>query len=781
MSEGQGFDAEQMKRQQLKEKRERLEAERKAILDEAEAAKESQDFMRASQLYFKAAEISQQLAEKGNMRTFRALAEEMQKMEKERQEKSQLGEIRDKAIVVRRKVLADAERLMLEGKFREAAEKYKEAAKISSDMKDNESEKEYLALAKDIIDKEMEYIKKWQANRERNEKEAQLVKVSSEAEKFLETPGQEEQAADMYVEAAKIAKDLGNKELAQSYLDRAKEIREIKNEIDRRMREEEEKRKLEKKRIFLEKKRYISTTDAEQYMEKGLFKKAAECYQIAGEASQQLGDKAIAQEYFATAKKILENREEYEREFKKKKRLEPMRQDRRRMVAMAKQKLEYEEYVEAARLYRLAATLSSRMGEEAKVRELSAKVQEAMKLEKGRKEEVIDRVMKAFKAIITLRKMEPEVAVAMYEWAADSNLGRKQVVVKIWDVGAITLKFEKGKSEILSMETKKNVSVLMEGTAGSIMAVAQGKLSYTWAWLTGRISVKGSNFDINQFLKLMIIPMLEKEKDAQNQYATRIGIWSILLTSLYITYLPILPDPNTPDRVRPLVDVMKWGNKLLNWTFGQIAYLGPLLTRIIHPWIMANILLFPTFYIVVSSALDFMTINRHRIKNAKERLRSKRREAMEQAERMSAQRDIPQSIHYYERAIRYALEAGEDETAKELAAKVEELIKLLPKNTGKKKKKKGKGKGGKGGKTRGQAGISREEAKEQTMKLQEQMNDFMKKAEQAFSNQDFEGAAKLYAEAAAVAKNIGDRDRIIQFQTQSEELYKLAKEQAKKK
>lgn len=206
------------------------------------------------------------------------------------------------------------------------------------------------------------------------------------------------------------------------------------------------------------------------------------------------------------------------------------------------------------------------------------------------------------------------------------------------------------------------------------------------------------------------------------------------------------------------------------------------MTRIIHPWIMANILLFPTFYIVVSSALDFMTINRHRIKNAKERLRSKRREAMEQAERMSAQRDIPQSIHYYERAIRYALEAGEDETAKELAAKVEELIKLLPKSTGKKKKKKGKGgKGGKGGKTRGQAGISREEAKEQTMKLQEQMNDFMKKAEQAFANQDFEGAAKFYAEAAAVAKNIGDRDRIIQFQTQSEELYKLAKEQAKKK
>jgi hypothetical protein len=351
--------------------------------------------------------------------------------------------------------------------------------------------------------------------------------------------------------------------------------------------------------------------------------------------------------------------------------------------------------------------------------------------------------------------------------------------VKIWDVGAITLKFEKGKSDILSMETKKNVSVRMEGTAGSIMAVAQGKLSYTWAWLTGRIAVQGSNFDINQFLKLMIIPMLEKEKDVLNQSSTKIGLWSMLLTSLYITYLPIMPDPNTPDRTKPLVDVIKWGEKLLEWTVGRIAYIGPLLTRIIHPWVIANFLLFPTFYIVISSALDFMTINRHRVKNAKERLRSKRREAMEQAERMSAQRDIPQSIHYYERAIRYALEAGEDETARELAAKVEELIKLLPKNTGKKKKKKGKGgKGGKG-KTRGQAGMSREDAKEQTMKLQEQMNDFMKKAEQAFGNQDFEGAAKFYAEAAAVAKNIGDRDRIIQFQTQAEELKKLAKEQKK--
>lgn len=777
MSEGQGFDAEQMKRQQLKEKRDRLESERKSILEEAEAAKESQDFMRASQLYFKAAEISQQLAEKGNMRTFRALSEEMQKLEKERQEKSQLGEIRDKAIVVRRKVLADAERLMLEGKFREASVQYQEAAKISADMKDHESEKEYLAFAKDIVDKEMEYIKKWQANRDRNEKEAALVKVSSEAEKFLETPGQEEKAADMYVEAAKIARDLGNKELAQSYLDRAKEIREIKNEIERRQKEEEEKKKLETKRSFLEKKRFASTTEAEHFMEKGNFKKAAECYHIAGEASQQLGDKAISQEYFATAKKILENRADYEREFKKKKRLEPLRNDRRRIVAMAKQKLEYEEYVEAARLYREAATLSSRMGEDSKVRELSAKVQEAMKMERGRKEEVIDRVMKAFKAIITLRKMEPEVAVSMYEWAADSNLGRKQVVVKIWDVGAITLKFEKGKSEILSMEAKKNVSILLQGTAGSIMAVAQGKLSYTWAWLTGRIAVKGSNYDINQFLKLMIIPMLEKEKDAQNQYSTKIGIWSILFTSVYITYIPILPDPNTPDRFKPIVDVTKWGNKLLDWTFGRIAYIGPLLTRTIHPWVMANILLFPTFYIVVSSALDYLTINRHRVKNAKERLRSKRREAMEQAERMSAQRDIPQSIHYYERSIRYALEAGEDETAKELAAKVEELIKLLPKSTGKKKKKKGKGKGGKGGKTRGQAGISREEAKEQTMKLQEEMNECVKKAEQALGNQDFTGAADWYAKAAAAAKNIGDRERIIQFQTQAEELYKYAKKQ----
>ncbi len=157
---------------------------------------------------------------------------------------------------------------------------------------------------------------------------------------------------------------------------------------------------------------------------------------------------------------------------------------RRILVAKAKQQLESEQYVDTAKLFKFAAIISGEMGEDAKVKELVAKVQEAMRLEKRRKEEVIDRVMKAFTAIVTLRTMEPEVAVDLYEWTSE---GIKYIVVYVWDVGAITLKFEKGKPQITSGEHNKDVVVRIEGTASSIMQVAQGKVSSSWAILTGRL------------------------------------------------------------------------------------------------------------------------------------------------------------------------------------------------------------------------------------------------------------------------------------------------------
>lgn len=750
-----------------------METDRKNTVEEAEAAKEAGDYEKASELFMKAAKLSKELAEKERMRTFRATAEEMLNMEKARREELELTKIREEVEVERRKLLALAEKNMKEGQFKKAANVYEEAAKLSEQMKEEDRAKEFKAMAKEIRDKEFEYRKKWEANKEQNLKEANLVKILSAAEAALDQEGQEDVAAEHYIEASKVARSLGNRELARKYSERAKEIREIKKKIEKQKAEQEQQQELEKKRRMYEDERSQAIQKAEEAMEEGKFKKAARFYEIAGEASSGLGEKAISQEFKATAKKILETIDQLEEEYREKQRKKPLSMRRRVLIAKGKQHLENERYLDAAKMFKMAAVISGEMGEDAKVKELVRKVKECMAQEKGRKEEIIDRVMKAFTAIITLRTMEPDVAVNLFEWATDE---KKQVVIYVWDVGALTIRFTKGKPEIVSGEVRKNVDVRVEGTASSIMKVAQGKMSPTWAWLTGQITITGKSDDVSHFLKLMIIPTLEREKDELDKRSTKLGLALVALSVFFVTYLPIWPDLAQPDVVEPLIDVYAWGNTLSTNIIAQIPGIGLWLANIIHPWIWANLLMFPMIYIIISSALNFATIRKYRISQAKEKLRIKRRRAMDQAEAQGKKSAFAAAIRLYEEALKLALRSGEDEIAKEIGNKIQELIKLIPPDGKKKKKGKGKGKGKKRGQTRQQFERQVEEDKKETLKFHKMMDESVKKAEQALERQDFIASAKHYAEAANIAKNIGDRDKVVQFSAQAEELKKIADE-----
>ena len=518
-----------------------------------------------------------------------------------------------------------------------------------------------------------------------------------------------------------------------------------------------------------------SIVKAEKSMEMGKFKEAARFYEIAGEASSGLGEKAISQEFKATAKKILETIDQLRDEFKEKQRKKPLQMRRRVLIAKGKQHLEHERYIDAAKMFKMAAIISGEMGEDAKVKDLVRKVKECMSQEKTRKEEVIDRVMKAFTAIITLRTMEPEVAVDLYEWTADA---KKQVVIYIWDVGALTIRFQKGKPQIVSGELMTDVNVRIEGTANSIMKVAQGRLSPTWAWLTGRITISGKNSDIAHFLKLMIIPTLEREKDELDQKSKNLGSLLVFLSVLFITYFPIWDDLSQLDVIHPLINVNNWGNTLSGIFIFPIPFIGPVIANLIHPWIWANLLIFPMFFIIISSTLNYLTVRKYRISQAKEKLRIKRRRSMDRAEARTKKSEFPAAIRLYEDALKLALRSGEDEIAKEIGNKIQELFKLIPKPT--KKKKKGKGKGGKGGKKRGQSRDQYqkevEDQRKETMKIQKQMDEFVQKAETALEQQDFKASAKFYAEAANLAKNVGDKDKVVQFAAQAEELKKIADE-----
>lgn len=786
IKDGKKFE-EDLKRKELKERRMRLQEQRKNVIEEAEAAKEAGDYINASKKFEEAAALSKQLAEKDRMRTFRAMAEQMQEMELKRREEAKLDKIRENVQAQRSAKLAEAEQAKLEGQFKKAAQIYKECASLSSEMKEEERAKEFLAMAKEIEEKEFELVKKWKQEKELRLQEAERAKVLSEAEKSIDNDNYEA-AAGLYKKAAEISKMLDQEDKAKIFIKRAEEILVIDKNLKKRIREEKEKRKMQEKRDLLEAERSEAITKAEKAMEKGDFKAAAKFYEIAGDASAELAEKDIAQEFKATAKKILETMDELEREYKEKQKKKPLRRRRKVLIAKAQQDIENEQYLGAARKFKYAAIISGEMGEDAKVKELIPKVKECMKMEKSRKEEVIERVMRAFKAIITLRSMESDVSVDLYEWTID---GPKQVVIYVWDIGAISMRFEKGgEPKIITGEiSKKEVDVRIEGTAKSVMKVAQGEISARWAWMSGRLVVSGSSSDTNHFLNLMIIPTLEKEKDQLDKSSSWLGTFLFLFSLLFLTYFPTWPDLSDPLTIVPLIDPIEWGTTLIDWfksmtpsviNSAWISLFGATPYDILHPWIWANLLLFPIIYLVISSALNYITIRRYRISQAKEKLRIKRRRAMDRAEDASKKGNLRAAIRLYEDAVILALRSGEDEIAKELSAKISEIIKLMPKG-GKKKKKGGKGGGAvkkKRGQTKEEFEKQRKKVSEEVMKNQQKLDGFVQKAEQALEGQDFETAAKFYAKAAEVAREMGDKEKVVQFSAQAEELLKIAKDLA---
>jgi len=771
---------EDLKRKELKERRVRLQNQRKNVVEEAEASKEAGDFITASKKFEEAAALSKQLAEKDRMRTFRAMAEQMQELEIRRREDDKLTKVRETLQAERSSKLATAEQMKLEGKFRDAAGIYEQCAALSTEMKEEERAKEFLAMAKEIRDKEFELVKKWKQDKEVRLKEAERAKILSSAEASIDND-QYDEAAKLYKKAAEISKMLDEEDKAKIFIKRAEEILVIQKNLKKRLAEEKEKRKMQEKRALLESERSQSITKAEKAMENGDFKAAAKYYEIAGDASSELAEKDIAQEFKATAKKILETMDELQREYKEKLKKKPLRRRRKILIAKAQMDIENDNFLMAAKKFKYAAIISGEMAEDAKVKELVTKVKECMKKEKSRKEEVIERVMRAFKAIITLRSMESDVAVDLYEWTID---GPKQVVIYVWDIGAISLRFEKGgEPKIITGEiSKKDVDVRVEGTAKAVMKVAQGEISATWAWMTGRLVVSGSSNDTNHFLNLMVIPALEREKDQLDKTSTWLGLLLFLFAIFFITYFPTWPDLTDLGSIQPLLDPIDWGNTIIMWleaiTPPQVfVALGGSPYQLLHPWIWANLLLFPIIYIVLISSLNYITIKRYRVSQAKEKLRIKRRRAMDRAEDASKKGNLRAAIRLYEESVVLALRSAEDEIAKELSAKISEIIKLMPK--GGKKKKKQAGVQRKRGESKEQFEKKRKEAADEIVKNQQKLDGFIQKAEQSLEGQDFESAAKFYAKAAEVARDMGDKEKVVQFSAQAEELLKIAKDLSK--
>ncbi len=300
----------------------RLQEQRKTVVEEAEAAKQAKDYVNASKKFDEAANLSKQLAEKDRMRTFRAMAEQMQELEIKRREEDKLEKVRETLQSERSAKLAEAEQAKLRGEFRAAADLYDVCSKLSAEMKEEERAKEFLAMAKEIREKEFELVKKWKVDKERKLKEAERADILYKAEASIDKD-QYDAASQLYKKAAEISKMLEEEDKAKIFIKRAEEILVIDKNLKKRTAEEDEKRKMQEKRANLENERSQSITKAEKAMEKGDFKEAARFYEIAADASAELAEKDISQEFRATAKKILETMDELKREFVEKKKKKP--------------------------------------------------------------------------------------------------------------------------------------------------------------------------------------------------------------------------------------------------------------------------------------------------------------------------------------------------------------------------------------------------------------------------------------------------------------------------
>ena len=75
----------------------------------------------------------------------------------------------------------------------------------------------------------------------------------------------------------------------------------------------------------------------------------------------------------------------------------------------------------------------------------------------------------------------------------------------------------------------------------------------------------------------------------------------------------------------------------------------------------------------------------------------------------------------------------------------------------------------------------REQIREEAERFQKQMEEYVMQAEKALEAQDFKQSALFYGKAAEVAKNVGDKDKVVQFSAQAEELLKIHKDLEKQR
>lgn len=524
------------KRKDLEKKRKELEEKRRVLVGHVDKLEAEGNYAQAGQTYEQLVKISTELNEKDRVKIFEEKAKEMRKQEMAQRKATEL-EARKDEIESNRDIAIDAGEVALaKGDFNEAVSQFMKVAKYSEELGEPEMVSEYRTKANEIKSQKAELMRKFDMERKIKKLEVERREILRKAEEFIARENYMG-SADMYEEASALSTVMKQPERAEIFMTRSKEMREIYEDIRKREEEEKARSEMERVRIDLEDKRARTLARAEGALEKGKFSTAAGAYEQAAKFSLDLGEKEVATGFTAQARDIREKEPELRKEFKEEKRRVVIRRRRSKLLKMADYMLEKEMYLDASSVFKRCAELSKDAGEKDTAKEFQNRSDECRVKEKEKRDELLDRVAKALRAVITLRLMEPKIASEVFSWDELST------GIKVWDVGAVTITFREGEATITRGEAAKP-NCKFEGTSENLMKYASGRFNHVgWIKRFGLIRTYGNKNSIKKIDKILRLPPLEREVEKLYSFS---GLGFLLATgglALWMAILFIWPTP----------------------------------------------------------------------------------------------------------------------------------------------------------------------------------------------------------------------------------------------
>ncbi|MHA1270416.1 MAG: hypothetical protein ACTSPY_11555 [Candidatus Helarchaeota archaeon] len=752
--------SEEEKKRELEAKRKELEEQRKKVVASAEESESRGNISEAIKFYSIARSLSEELNEKDRVKIFEEKVKLLSKKEMEIKKQQELDRRKEEIEREREMAIEAGDAAVKEGRFEDAIKEYNKVIDLSKQINDKEVIGEYKAKVNEISSKKAELRRKFELQQQIKELEVKRRDILRKAEEAVAKENYRK-AGDLYEEAAKVSEDMAQPERTAMFNARAEEMREIAKDIEKREEEERRRAELEKERIRLEDRRAKMLGKAERMLEKGLFKAAAEAYETAAKLSLDLGEKEVATGFTAQARDIREKEPQLRAEWRMEKKRKSIRKIRERLLNKADNYLESEEYLAAARIFIRSAELSKDAGEKDKAKEFQLKADECRTKEKHKRDELLDRVARAVRAVITLRLMEPQIASKVFSWGSDFT-----VVIKIWDIGSLTVNFREGEATITRGESVKT-DMIIEGTSETLMKYFSGKYTHaTIAKWFGSIRTRGPKKNIEMAETVFLLPPLQKDIEKKWSYSALVFLGSAILVSalMLIIFTPWKVGHYLKvDIIDYLINVVyslglqdiSIGNVTLGWVLSIIGGLTEQFLVFLLYFTGALILiLFVPYY-----SMKRYYFERSKKGKTKEKKRILRQETVKEAEKFYKQGKFIDASRLWQKAALISVELADEDRAAEYASRAYTL-----KGKTDELKKKWKIERKKELEER-----TRKELASQRDSLEKERKKVLELAQQAENEGHLLEASRHYKLASKLSLDIGDKEMARDFNEKSKE------------